>query len=108
MFCEEKINKVSTIERYESQYEHNKNAFLSFVPELEWRVTEGYWFGFETDNHFLLAGYDGVKILDSKGDLPADEYDVFSDGDFLAMNQLRLLYSKERGAWMLLKRRTNI
>ena len=82
MFCEEMINKVYTIEKYESQYEHNKNAFLSFSPELEWHVTEGYWLGFETDNHFLLAGYDGVKILDSKEDLPADEYDVYSDDDF--------------------------
>lgn len=83
MFCEEAINKVYEIERYESQYEHSKDAFLSLSPELEWHVTEGYWLGFETAHHFIIAGYDGVKILNSKSDLPLDEYDVFSDGDIL-------------------------
>ena len=79
LFCDEPINRVYKINRCGVFSERGKNAFLSFSPEMEYHCTEGFWVGFETDNHFIVAGYDGVKLFDNKEAFPLSEYEVDCD-----------------------------
>ena len=81
MFCDEKILKVycaSVANAYDKGYER---AELQIMYYLEFHTTEGEWLVFETANHLITAGVDGVVIYDDPMEFLNKDVDVLEFDD---------------------------
>lgn len=65
VFCEEPIKRVYRRWAWEREDEQWCDSFLQLEYSLEYHTTDGYWLVFETKNHVITVGADGVKLWDS-------------------------------------------
>lgn len=77
MFCNEPIQKVWYLE--ERQENRNHWEYLMFFFRLGYYVTDGHWLVFQTENHFISMGADGVHLYDSKEQLEKPELELTDD-----------------------------
>lgn len=84
-FCEEPIKKVSERRVYGDEEKSWHNYHLQLVYSLELHTTYGYWIVFETENHVISVGVEGVVLFDSLEEAVPDsgELDEVVHDDFV-------------------------
>ena len=80
MFDSWKIVKVLKVSFHNDRLKDH-NAFFCFSPIIEYRVTDGYWMVFQTENDFISIGADGVTRYETMPFMSPD-YDI-SEVDFI-------------------------
>ncbi|MGN1122317.1 MAG: hypothetical protein ACI4RV_08110 [Eubacteriales bacterium] len=80
MFDSWKIVKVWEVSFRDDRIKDN-NAFFCFSPLIEYRVTDGHWMVFQTENDYISIGANGVKRYETMP-FATPEYDV-SEVDFV-------------------------
>ncbi len=63
MLCKERVIAVHTLSRCENE----GNAFFRVSYHMEYYATDGHWMVFETENTYITAGADGVRVY-AKGE----------------------------------------
>ena len=81
MFCNEPILKVFELQYRDDLLENWQDAYLHTTGEFEYHVTEGYWMLFETENHYITIGYDGVQKYQKPYVFPEGKFEWWYDGD---------------------------
>lgn len=81
MFCKEPVKRVFTMGYKDEYIKPWHNSFFQKTYWLEYHTTEGYWLVFETENHFITAGFDGVKLYDDEKSLPQENCEKYCIDD---------------------------
>ncbi len=81
MLLNEPITRVWELEYINEYHQSWHNCYLHTIGTFEYHVTKGYWLLFETENHYVSIGFDGIQKYFKPYAFPKEKYACHPVGD---------------------------